>query len=117
MPQTRPSSRRSTSNGNTSGNSYTRRARRSWMWDRFSVNGLIRCFHCPALLTKEEFHVDRWPLCGHDGGRYVRGNIVASCMKCNSGRCGKTCLRKRKRTKKEMPHGNDLPQVPVQVQP
>lgn len=43
------------------------------------------------------WEVDRFPICGHDGGRYVRGNIVPSCPSCNAKRCGKAGGRCRGR--------------------
>lgn len=94
----RPSSRRSTSNGNSTGNSEDRRRRREWMWREFSKRGRIRCHWCPRWMTKREFQVDRHPVCGHSGGRYVRGNIVPACPKYNGGRCNRTCgIQHRKR--------------------
>lgn len=36
---------------------------------------------------KSTWDVDRYPVCGHRGGRYVRGNIVVSCPSCNRSRC------------------------------
>lgn len=33
------------------------------------------------------WQVDRFPVCGHLGGKYVRGNIVIACPTCNAGRC------------------------------
>lgn len=31
--------------------------------------------------------IDRFPVCGHDGGTYKRDNIVPSCARCNKRRC------------------------------
>lgn len=72
------------------GNSYRRRARREWIMSAaagFGGNGrTVPCYHCGARLRKPE--IDRFPLCGHGGGRYVRSNIVPSCGPCNRRRCG-----------------------------
>jgi hypothetical protein len=73
------------------GSSYARRARRRWMLSPAAGFGGTRravpCFHCGRRLTPRAFDVDRYPLCGHDGGSYRRENIVPSCVPCNRGRC------------------------------
>jgi hypothetical protein len=52
----------------------------------FGGNGrTVPCFHCGRRLRKPQ--IDRYPICGHDGGSYRRGNIVPSCKRCNSRRC------------------------------
>jgi len=84
-------SRRGTVHRNETGNSYDRRARRARLWRELSANEQIKCHHCPRLMSKEEFEVDRFPICGHDGGRYVIGNVVPSCPECNRDRCAKVC--------------------------
>lgn len=70
------------------GNTHDRRVRRDWIMSPaagFGGNGrTVPCFHCGARLRKPE--IDRFPLCGHSGGRYVRDNIVPSCMRCNNRR-------------------------------
>jgi hypothetical protein len=83
---------RGTSNGNSSGNSYDRRARRARMWRRFASDGRIKCWYCSRRMTKDEFQVDRL-VCGHDGGRYVDQNIVPACDECNRNKCARICKR------------------------
>lgn len=111
------STRRGTTNCYVSGNSYDRRRRRGWMIRQFGIprssdgkQTRVRCHHCPRIMraapvkrlikagpyagTYGQFYsweVDRWPVCGHDGGKYVRGNIVPACRKCNGTRCSKEC--------------------------
>lgn len=76
------------------GNSYDRRRRREWIIEQFGERGTcgrvwVRCEHCKTrmLARSRKWQVDRFPLCGHAGGRYVRGNIVPACSQCNKGRC------------------------------
>jgi hypothetical protein len=75
------------------GNTHDRRLRRDWLLRTFGNGKTVCCFHCGRRM-RTAFEVDRWPLCGHKGGRYVRGNIVPSCRKCNRNhRCrGKRAL-------------------------
>lgn len=57
----------------------------------------IRCAHCPKLMRAEpqkangvlrySWEVDRFPICGHAAGKYVRGNIAPACPDCNRKRC------------------------------
>lgn len=74
---------------NKRGNTYDRRARRAWIVRTFALDGVLRCVHCWEAVGVDAFHVDRFPTCGHAGGRYVRGNIVPSCGPCNIARCGR----------------------------
>lgn len=76
------------------GNSYDRRRRREWIIEQFAERDSrgrlwIRCEHCKKRMwaRSRKWQVDRFPLCGHAGGRYVRGNIVPACSQCNKGRC------------------------------
>lgn len=78
---------RGSSNKNVAGNSYDRRRRRAWIMETFGNGKTVPCFHCGRRL-RSRFEVDRYPICGHAGGRYTRDNIVPSCGKCNVGRCG-----------------------------
>jgi hypothetical protein len=70
------------------GNTHDRRVRRDWLLSAqagFGGNGrTVPCFHCGKKLRKPT--VDRFPICGHDGGRYTRDNIVPACTRCNFGR-------------------------------
>lgn len=80
---------RGTSNANARGSVYDRRARRRWILERFGVGrGLVRCWWCQRRIRV--FQVDRL-VCGHRGGRYVRGNIVPSCPPCNRKKCARIC--------------------------
>ena len=71
------------------GSSEDRRRRREWMLSPeagFGGNGkTVPCNWCGRRLRK--FDIDRSPICGHDGGRYTRDNIVPSCRSCNINRC------------------------------
>lgn len=87
---------RGTSNGNSAGSSYARRARRRFLIAKFaSPSGkTIPCHWCGKKMRTATskrplgvFQVDRL-LCGHAGGTYKRDNVVPSCQKCNGGRCG-----------------------------
>lgn len=70
------------------GNTHDRRVRRDWLLSEaagFGGSGrTVPCFHCGSRLRKPT--VDRYPVCGHLGGRYVRENIVPACKCCNFGR-------------------------------
>lgn len=39
---------------------------------------------CDVMLTYETLTVDRWPIPGCKGGRYVRDNVRPACSFCNS---------------------------------
>lgn len=69
----------------TRGNTHDRRVRRDWIMSAAAGLGgngrTVPCLHCGKRLRKPT--IDRFPICGHDGGRYVRGNIVPACKKCN----------------------------------
>lgn len=80
------------------GNSYDRRRRREWLIEKYGIPRLkdgaktrIRCFHCGRMMRadKPSWDVDRFPICGHRGGRYIRSNVVPSCQTCNKGRCSR----------------------------
>lgn len=70
------------------GSSLDRWRRRQWLLSPaagFGGNGTsVPCYHCRRRVRN--FEVDRFPLCGHAGGRYTRDNIVPACAKCNGGR-------------------------------
>lgn len=83
---------RGTSNANVRGNTRDRMRRREFVASAFGPR--VRCWHCKRFVGLA-FQVDRWPICGHDGGRYVRGNIVPSCARCNGTRCTRVCRRRR----------------------
>lgn len=67
------------------GSAANRRARRDWLYSLWRIprTAYVPCFHCGVKMRKKTFHVDRYPVPGHLGGRYVRSNIVPSCERCN----------------------------------
>ena len=80
------------------GNTIERRKRREWMLSNPAFGGTgktLLCYHCKRRIKR--FDVDRFPVCGHMGGRYYRNNIVPACLRCNRasvhGRKG--CIRHR----------------------
>lgn len=81
---------------NIRGSSYRRRRRREWMIEKFGIPNKagkktrVRCHHCGCIMyaAASSWQVDRYPTCGHMGGRYILGNIVVSCGPCNTARCG-----------------------------
>ncbi len=76
---------------NLRGNAQRRRERRAWLVAQNVIGGRVKCFHCGVSMAPEDpWHVDRYPRCGHAGGRYVRSNIVIACAACNLTRCN-TC--------------------------
>jgi hypothetical protein len=99
---------RGTSSANKRGGSRDRRRRREWMIDTFGMPRVrdgkktrVCCVHCRKVMRAEparvwtkrgyisrySWEVDRFPICGHAGGRYRRGNIVVACIGCNKTRC------------------------------
>lgn len=69
------------------GSSEARRRRRAYLYEKHAVRGWIPCHHCGVKMRAGEMQVDRFPVCGHDGGRYTRDNIVPACATCNGSRC------------------------------
>lgn len=101
MTETRPASRRGTSNGNATGSSEDRRRRRAYLVDTFGWRlpdgtGLVCCYLCEVVLLEHEdpdapgqaVTVDRI-VPGCQGGRYVRGNIRPACGPCNTSTGGR----------------------------
>lgn len=78
--------RRGTTNRNARGSSYSRRTRKTWLLATFGDGESAPCsFHgCDVALTFETITVDRFPVPGYAGGRYVRGNIRPACARHNS---------------------------------
>lgn len=94
------STHRGTSNSNTRGSSYDRRRLRAAVVKKFgSQSGkTVRCFWCKHRMRTRtlrhpngSYELDRWPLCGHDGGRYNIENVVPACTQCNKTRCSALC--------------------------
>jgi len=84
------------SNGNESGNSYDRAARRAWLLSPaagFGGDGstVLCAFQgCTTTLVNDKtmpnhVTVDRYPLPKRQGGKYVRGNIRPACPTHNYG--------------------------------
>lgn len=71
------------------GNTHDRRVRRHWIMSPAAGFGgtgkTVPCFHCGSRLRKR-IEIDRYPICGHNGGRYTRDNIVPACKRCNNRR-------------------------------
>lgn len=82
-------SRRGTSNSNTRGSAKARRCRKRWLLSPesgFGGDGIsVQCQFpgCTTMVTFDTLWVDRFPLPGIHGGRYVKGNIRPSCGLCN----------------------------------
>ena len=77
--------RRGTSNANDRGSAGARRARKLWLLAEFGDGEQAPCsFGCGTVVTFETISVDRHPVPGCQGGRYVRGNIRPACLPCNS---------------------------------
>lgn len=76
---------------NGRGNTVDRYNRKGWLLSPESGFGgdhrRVPCYWCTRKLTRRQLTVDRWPVCGHRGGRYVRKNVVPSCTRCNVSRC------------------------------
>ena len=75
---------RGTTNRNARGSSYDRAARRAFLLATFGDGETCPCYRCGAALTDATVTVDRWPVPGVEGGRYVRGNVRPACGRCNS---------------------------------
>lgn len=95
--------RRGTSNSNSRGSSYARRARRAWLILNYASNvpGFTRCYRCGVFLYNPDnftpetvcdlpFGSEALPLTvdriipGCQGGTYRRNNIRPACGSCNS---------------------------------
>lgn len=82
------SNRRSRSNKNETGSSYSRRIRKLWLLDNFG-NGIkapcmLRCSPaCEGTVSLATITVDRI-IPGCRGGRYIRSNIRPACLPCNT---------------------------------
>jgi hypothetical protein len=76
-------------NGGGRGSSYDRRARKEWLLKEFGDGFVAPCMmdehapDCPGFVRLEDMSVDRWPVPGSQGGRYVRGNIRPAYGPCN----------------------------------
>lgn len=79
------------------GNSKNRRVRKEWLLTTFGDGTTCVCSFedCETELTYETLTVDRWPISGYDGGRYIRGNIRPSCGPCNFSDGAKSAHQRR----------------------
>lgn len=75
---------RGTTNTNARGNAADRRVRKQWLLDTFGDGETAPCAFCFGPVTLDTITVDRFPVPGCQGGRYVRGNIRPACGPCNS---------------------------------
>ncbi len=80
MTKTNP---RGTSNGNSSGSAYDRRARKAWLLVTFGDGYTAPCFFCAFEVDWHTLTVDRI-IPGILGGTYRRDNIRPACGSCNS---------------------------------
>jgi hypothetical protein len=77
--------RRGTTNRDARGSASARRVRKQWLLTEFGDGATAPCsFGCGTVLTFETVTVDRYPVPGCQGGRYVRGNMRPACGPCNS---------------------------------
>jgi 5-methylcytosine-specific restriction endonuclease McrA len=74
---------RGTTNRNSRGSSYDRRARRRFLLTKFGDGTTAPCYRCTVPLTDATITVDR-VIPGVEGGRYIRANIRPACGPCNS---------------------------------
>lgn len=74
---------RGTTNSNSRGSVSDRAARKLWLLKTFGDGTTAPCAFCTTAVTVETITVDRYPVPGCDGGRYVHGNIRPACGPCN----------------------------------
>lgn len=92
--------------GDLRGNNKDRRRRKEWMLSHFGDGTITPCYHCGVQLDYKSMTVDRFPVCGHDRGRYTRDNVVPACETCNYGRCSK-CIDVDASCHRQLPFGQD----------
>ena len=91
---------RSTSNSNSRGSAKQRRVRKQWLLDKYGDGHRAPCCMerhkpgCPGWVDYDSLTVDRWPIAGVDGGRYVRDNIRPAYGPCNYADGGKIGARR-----------------------
>jgi hypothetical protein len=96
-PKKKKKATRGTSNKNVTGSSSDRRARKMWLLREFGDGVVAMCaFGCGTELTFDTLTVDRFPIPGYLGGRYVHGNIRISCAPCNMSEGGRAGAARRK---------------------
>ena len=76
--------RRGTTNRNERGSAHSRRVRKLWLLGEFGDGTTAPCaFGCGTVVSFETITVDRFPIPGCQGGKYIRGNIRPACGPCN----------------------------------
>lgn len=89
--ETGPRVKRGCTNGNSRGNSESRRRRRQWLLDEYGDGTTARCWlsgpACQGSVTLDTISVERI-IPGHFGGTYRRENIRPACMPCQSRQGG-----------------------------
>lgn len=61
---------------------------RRWVLTAHGDGTLAPCAGCGVALTDETMTLDRYPIPGKWGGRYVRDNCRPTCAPCNSSHTG-----------------------------
>lgn len=71
---------------NQRGNTKDRKVRKQWLLDTFGDGKEAKCSFdgCTQMVTFHTITVDRFPVPGIEGGRYIRGNIRPACSYHNS---------------------------------
>ncbi len=68
-----------------------RKKARKFLVGKYVKDDLFDCFFCHKTFEVKEMTIDRWPRCGHRGGRYTEDNVVPACITCNNKR-GLICM-------------------------
>jgi hypothetical protein len=58
------------------------------MLHKFGDGTTALCIGCGMILTQDTMTVDRYPIPGRHGGRYVRPNVRPMCHPCNTSHVG-----------------------------
>lgn len=78
----RSTTRRGASNTNDRGNSAQRRARKTWLLEKFGDGETCPCYRCRRRLSRSMVEADRIRP-GVLGGTYHRSNLRPVCEECN----------------------------------
>lgn len=90
-PATQFERSRGTTSENARGSAEDRRRRKNYLLSTFGDGVTAPCAFCKVALTFDTVTVDRYPIPGKLGGRYIHGNIRPACGRCNTedqGRAG-----------------------------
>lgn len=91
------------SNKNQKPSSYESRKLKTWMLSEFGDGLTVPCFGtCGRRLFYSEITKDRYPVPGHKGGRYVKGNIRPMCMSCNAADGARQLAEKNRKHKERL---------------